>query len=143
MLKSRKRIQDALFGGVLAGLAHQWKISVSLLRILFFMAFVLLNFVPYLGWSASMAPVLLYILLWLTMPGTEGELTEKQQERKAARIKTFYNYTMLGVVINLLPFLLLGVFNPDQFFMLLFTVPSFILLLPATLFIIAGIVKAQ
>ncbi len=142
MLKAQKKVQDALLGGVLSGLAHHWQVSKSLLRILFFLAFVLLNFIPFMGWSASMAPVLLYILLWLAMPEPFGELTEKEQEKKAIRTKTFYNYTMLGVVLNLVPFLFLALFNPDQLFMLLLTVPAFVLLLPATLFIITGIIKA-
>ncbi len=89
-----------------------------------------------------MAPVLLYILLWLSMPEPSGEFTEIEQEKKAVRIKTFYNYTMLGVVFNLAPFLFLALFNPDQLYMLLLTVPAFVLLLPATIFIIAGIIKA-
>ncbi|WP_291318493.1 PspC domain-containing protein [Desulfonatronospira sp.] len=142
MLKVEKRGQDALLGGVLAGLAHHWQVSKSLLRILFFLAFVLLNFIPFMGWGASMAPVLLYILLWLSMPEPSGEFTEIEQEKKAVRIKTFYNYTMLGVVFNLAPFLFLALFNPDQLYMLLLTVPAFVLLLPATIFIIAGIIKA-
>ena len=142
MITIQKSLQDALLGGVLAGLAHHWKVSKSLLRILFFLAFVLLNFIPFMGWSASMAPVLLYILLWLAMPEPSSELTEKEQQEKAARTKTFYNYTMLGVVLNLVPFLFLALFNPDQLYLLLLTVPAFVLLLPATLFIVTGIIKA-
>jgi len=143
MITIQKNLQDALLAGVLAGLAHHWQVSRSLLRIMFFLAFVLLNFMPFMGLWASMAPVLLYVLLWLAMPEPSGELTEKEQEEKAARTKTFYNYTMLGVVLNLAPFLFLALFNPDQLFILLLSVPALFLLLPATLFIITGIIKAS
>jgi len=143
MLKAHRRVDEALVGGVLAGLALHLKVNRSALRVLFFLAFVLLNFLPALGPSAALAPVLIYVLLWLSMPASRQELTPEQQEQKARKIKTFYNYTMLGVVVNLLPMLVLGLFAREQLFMLLMTVHTVFLLLPATAFIVAGIIKAE
>jgi len=46
------------------------------------------------------------------------------------------------VTANLVPLIAMGIFYQDQFLLVLFTVPVFLLLLPATIFIILGIVKA-
>ncbi len=142
MLSTYRRTHEALLGGVLAGIAHRFKINKSLLRVLFFLAFVLLSFLPAIGLSASVAPVLIYLLLWLSMPAPERELNDEEQDLKAGKIKIFYNYTMLGIGVNLVPLLALALFAPERLVFLLMTVPSFFLLLPATLFIITGIIKA-
>ncbi len=133
---------EALVAGVIAGLAEKWQINRVGFRIAMFMVFVLVNFIPGTGIGISMLPLLVYVTAWMALPHREYEMSPEEMKRKVESRKTFYNYSMLGVTGNLIPLIAMGLFYQDQLLLLLFTVPIFLLLLPATLFIILGIIKA-
>ncbi len=142
-MKDYYRLTDeALVAGVIAGLSEKWKINRVGFRIAMFMVFVLVNFIPGTGMGISILPLLLYTVAWMALPAREQGLTDSQLRKKIESRKSFYNYAMLGVTGNLIPLIAMGIFYQDQLLLLLFTVPVFLLLLPATVFIIAGIVKA-
>ena len=56
----RRDKQNAILGGVCAGLAKYFGMSILLMRILFLIGVIWLG-----------APILIYLLLWLLMPGEE------------------------------------------------------------------------
>ena len=133
---------EALVAGVIAGLSEKWRINRVGFRIAVFLVFVLVNHIPGTGVGISMLPLLIYVTVWMALPHREQELSKKELEKKIESRKAFYNYSMLGVTGNLIPLIAMGIFYQDQLLMLLFTVPIFLLLLPATIFIILGIIKA-
>ncbi|MFP4083431.1 MAG: PspC domain-containing protein [Desulfonatronovibrio sp.] len=133
---------EALVAGVIAGIAHSTGLNRVGLRILAFLLFVMVNFIPGTGLGISILPLLVYTVAWMALPAREQKLSSSEMEKKVENKKSFYNYSMLGITANLVPFIAMLLFNPDQLFMVLFTVPSFLLLMPATIFIIIGIVKA-
>ncbi len=133
---------EALVAGVIAGLSEKLNINRVGFRIAMFMAFVLVNYIPGTGIGISMIPLLVYVTAWMALPHREHKLSGAQLEKKIESRKSFYNYSMLGVTGNLVPLIAMGLFYQDQLILLLFTVPIFLLLLPATIFIIIGIVKA-
>ncbi|WP_035244007.1 PspC domain-containing protein [Desulfonatronovibrio hydrogenovorans] len=142
-MKNYYRLQDeALVAGVTAGIAEKKGIGRVGLRISFFLIFVLINLIPGTGMGISMLPLLVYVVAWMLFPARGHDLTDKELEKKIESRKAFYNYSMLGVTANLVPLIGMGLFYQDQFLLLLFTVPTFILLLPATVFIIYGIIRA-
>ena len=133
---------EALVAGVIAGLSEKWNINRVGFRIAMFLVFVLVNHIPGTGIGISMLPLLVYVTAWMALPHKEQELSGRELEKKIESRKSFYNYSMLGVTANLVPLIAMGIFYQDQFLLVLFTVPVFLLLLPATIFIILGIVKA-
>ncbi len=142
-MKNYYRMTDeALIAGVVAGIAEKTGLNRVGLRIAFFLVFVLINFIPGTGMGISILPLLIYTVAWMALPAREQGLSQAEIKKKIETRKTFYNYAMLGVTGNLIPLIAMGFFYPDQLLLLLFTVPVFLLLLPATVFIILGIVKA-
>ncbi len=142
-MKDYYRLTDeALVAGVIAGLSEKWKINRVAFRIAMFLLFVLVNHIPGTGLGISMIPLLVYVTAWMALPHREQNLTGRELEKKIESRKAFYNYSMLGVTGNLIPLIAMGIFYQDQLLLLLFTMPVFLLLLPATVFIITGIVKA-
>ncbi|WP_045212041.1 PspC domain-containing protein [Desulfonatronovibrio magnus] len=142
-MKGYYRLTDeALVAGVTAGIADKTKLNRVALRIFFFMLFVLINFIPGAGMGISILPLLIYTVAWMALPAKEQDLSPQEISKKIESRKSFYNYAMLGVTGNLVPFIAMGLLYQDQLLLVLFTVPTFLLLLPATMFIIMGIVKA-
>lgn len=133
---------EALVAGVIAGLSQKLNISRVGFRIAVFLVFVLVNYIPGTGLGISMLPLLVYVTAWMALPHREQNLSGALLQEKIESRKSFYNYAMLGVTGNLIPLIAMGLFYQDQLLLLLFTVPVFLLLLPATIFIIMGIVKA-
>lgn len=133
---------EALVAGVLAGIAHSFGLSRVGLRISAFLVFVMVNFIPGTGLGISILPLLVYTVAWMALPARDQNLSSSEMDKKVENKKSFYNYSMLGITSNLVPFIAMWLFNPDQLFLVLFTVPSILLLMPATIFIIIGIVKA-
>lgn len=134
---------EALVAGVLAGIAEKTGLSRVNLRVGCFILFVLVNFIPGTGMGISLIPLLIYTVAWMALPVQEQDLSKAQLQEKIKSRKTFYNYSMLGVTGNLVPIIAMGLIYPDQLLLLLFTVPTFLLLMPATVFIILGIIKAD
>ncbi|MFO7727701.1 MAG: PspC domain-containing protein [Desulfonatronovibrio sp.] len=142
-MKNYYRLTDeALVAGVLAGIAHSTGLNRIGLRVFAFLIFVMINFIPGTGLGISILPLLVYTVAWMALPARDQNLSSSEMEKKVENKKSFYNYSMLGITANLVPFIAMGLFNPDQLFLVLFTVPSFLLLMPATILIIIGIVKA-
>ncbi|RQD58426.1 MAG: PspC domain-containing protein [Desulfonatronovibrio sp. MSAO_Bac4] len=133
---------EALVAGVLAGIAEKTGLSRVNLRIWCFIIFVLVNFIPGTGMGISILPLLIYTVAWMALPVQEQNLSEVQMQDKIKSRKTFYNYSMLGITGNLVPIIAMGLIYPEQLMLLLFTVPTLLLLMPATVFIILGIIKA-
>lgn len=142
MARYYRLMDEALVAGVAAGLADRWNISRPGLRTGILGFFVLINLIPSTGPGISLLPLLIYTVAWMAMPARESTVSQAELEKKAAQKKAFYNFSMLGLTANLVPLLAMWLFRPDQFVLVLLTVPTFILLLPATIFIVAGIFKA-
>ncbi|MCA1742464.1 MAG: PspC domain-containing protein [Desulfonatronovibrio sp.] len=142
-MKDYYRLADeALVAGVLAGIAEKTGLSRVNLRIGCFIIFVLVNFIPATGIGISIIPLLIYTVAWMALPVRDQDLSENQLQEKIKSRKAFYNYSMLGVTGNLIPIIAMGLIYPDQLLLLLLTVPTFLLLMPATILIILGITKA-
>lgn len=135
-------MDEALVAGVAAGLADRWNMSRPGLRTGLFAVFVLINLIPSTGPGISLLPLLIYTVAWMAMPARESNASQDELEAKAVRKKAFYNYSMLGITANLVPFLAMWLFSPEQFVLVLLTVPTYVLLLPASVFIVIGIFKA-
>lgn len=142
-MKDYYRLTDeALVAGVIAGISEKTGLNRVGLRIACFLVFVLINFIPGTGMGISILPLLIYTVAWMALPARQQNLSDAEMKEKIETRKTFYNYSMLGLTGNLIPLIAMGIFYQDQLLLLLFTVPVFLLLLPATIFIILGIIKA-